>query len=66
VLYTDGLTEAVDADGEQFGEHGLISMLRERRSEAAQELKESIFNAAAEYCDHAFCDDAALMVVGIE
>lgn len=66
VLFTDGLTEAADATGEQFGEHGLIRILREHRAESAEDLKEIVFNTVGEFCGNTFRDDAALMVVAIE
>ena len=65
VLFTDGLTEAVDASGEQFGEQRLIQLLREARRQSADELKETIFNAAGEFCGNTFRDDAALMVIAL-
>jgi len=64
-LFTDGLTEAVDASGEQFGEQRLIQLLTEARRQSADELKETIFNAAGEFCGNTFRDDAALMVVAL-
>jgi len=66
VLFTDGLTEAVDASGEQFGEERLIRLLREHRHESAEDLKEILFNAVGEFCGDTFHDDAALMVVGFD
>jgi sigma-B regulation protein RsbU (phosphoserine phosphatase) len=66
VLFTDGLTEATDANGEQFGEERLISLLREHRHRTAEELKEILFNAVGEFCGNTFHDDAALMVVAID
>ncbi len=66
LLFTDGLTEAVDASGEQFGEQRLIQLLRDHRHQSAEELKETIFNVASEFCGNAFRDDAALMVVALD
>ena len=63
LLFTDGLTEAVDASGEQFGEERLIQLLRHHRRATAEQLKDIIFNAAADFCGNTFRDDAALMVV---
>jgi len=65
-MFTDGLTEAVDATGEQFGEERLISLLREHRHRSADDLKDILFNAAGEFCGRTFRDDAALMVVAID
>lgn len=66
VLFTDGLTEATDPSGEQFGEQRLTRLLVDHREQNAEELKEMLFNAAEEFCDHTFRDDAAVMVVGID
>lgn len=66
VLFTDGLTEALDECGEQFGEQRLIELLRDHRGQNAEDLKETLFNAAGQFCGNAFRDDAALMVIGID
>lgn len=66
LLFTDGLTEAVDQCGEQFGEECLIDLLRDHRQESADNLKEIIFNAVGQFCGNTFRDDAALMVIGID
>jgi sigma-B regulation protein RsbU (phosphoserine phosphatase) len=65
LLFTDGLTEAVNAIGEQFGEQRLIQLARDHRHQSAEELKETIFTAAGEFCGNTFRDDAALMVVAL-
>jgi sigma-B regulation protein RsbU (phosphoserine phosphatase) len=66
LLFTDGLTEATDNTGEQFGEQRLIDLLREHRNTSADELKQVLLNSAAQFCDNNFRDDAALMVIGID
>ena len=66
LLYTDGLSEAVDENNEQFGEQRLMDLLHEHRGRTAEELKEIIFDAVAEFCGYSFRDDAALMTVGID
>ena len=63
LLFTDGLTEALDTCGEQFGEQRFIQLVRDHQHQTTHELKETIFNAAAEFCGNTFRDDAALMVV---
>ena len=65
LLFTDGLSEAVDQNNEQFGEQRLIDLLREHRHRTAEELKEIIFDAVAEFCAHDFRDDAALMIISL-
>lgn len=66
LLFTDGLTEATDRSGEQFGEERLIELLRQHRHLDAQDLKELLFTSVGEFCGNRFEDDAALMVVEVE
>ena len=44
VLYTDGITEAVNDRGEEFGEENLIQRLRHYRDQPCQSAVESITN----------------------
>jgi phosphoserine phosphatase RsbU/P len=66
LLFTDGLTEATDNSGEQFGEQGLMDLLCHHRHRNADELKEIVLSTAAQFCGNNFCDDAALMVIGVD
>lgn len=66
MLFTDGLSEAVDENNEQFGEQRLIDLLCEHRHRTPEELKQIIFGAVAEFCGQSFRDDATLMIVGID
>ena len=66
LLFTDGLTEACDNTGEQFGEQQLIDLLRAHSRSSADELKEIVFSSAAQFCGNDFRDDAALMVIGVD
>ena len=66
LLFTDGLTEAIDQCGEQFGEQQLTELLLEYKDESAEDLKEIVFNAVGQFCGNTFRDDAAVMVVSID
>jgi phosphoserine phosphatase RsbU/P len=66
LLFTDGLSEAMDENGDQFGEERLIQLLRGQRDLAADELKEMILRTVTDFCGNRFEDDAALMVVVVE
>jgi phosphoserine phosphatase RsbU/P len=66
LLFTDGLSEATNETREQFGEERLIQLMRDHRDLGADELKEIIFSTVADFCEHKFEDDAALMVVEVE
>jgi sigma-B regulation protein RsbU (phosphoserine phosphatase) len=63
LLFTDGVTEARDASGEEFGEERLRECLRAYRGRNAAELRTIILNEVTRFCAHNFDDDAALMVV---
>ncbi|HEV8428735.1 MAG TPA: SpoIIE family protein phosphatase [Pyrinomonadaceae bacterium] len=63
LLFTDGVTEARDELGEEFGEQRLQDCLRSYRGHNAAELRTSILNEVKQFCSDNFDDDAALMVV---
>ena len=42
VAYTDGLTECMDENGEEFGEERLIQMIRENRELPVEDIKKKI------------------------
>jgi serine phosphatase RsbU (regulator of sigma subunit) len=62
-LYTDGLAEAKDAAGGEFGEV-LPSLLAEFRS--PQAFVDGIFTAAETFSNGAFADDVTIFVIGRE
>jgi len=41
-LYTDGITEATNSSGEEFGEHNLIERLRQHRNQSCQSALDAI------------------------
>lgn len=51
LLYTDGLTEALDADGERYGQERLGAWLNETKtpSGTARELKDQLAEKLAEF-----------------
>jgi serine phosphatase RsbU (regulator of sigma subunit) len=62
VLYTDGVTEAFDAAGEEFGEERLIAALRRSRELPAQALVESIVDDVRRFSPQEQYDDITLIV----
>jgi phosphoserine phosphatase RsbU/P len=66
IMFTDGLVEAADALGEEFGEDRLLPLVMENRQRTAEELKTVILNAAMEHCGGEFQDDAALLVLAMK
>jgi len=65
VLFTDGVTEAGNVDGEEFGEDRLLEVLRENRAANAQEIQQRILSAAADHSRHNWTDDATLLVLAV-
>jgi sigma-B regulation protein RsbU (phosphoserine phosphatase) len=48
-IYSDGITEAANAAGEEFGEQRLMDLLIEHRSEPAGVIAERVNAALAEF-----------------
>ncbi len=63
VLYTDGVTEAENLLGEEFGLERLFATVRHGYSLSAEDLMVSIYNAAADFCGDRFNDDVTILVV---
>jgi phosphoserine phosphatase RsbU/P len=63
LLFTDGVTEARNASGEEFGDDRLQECLSSYRGRNAAELRTLILNQVTKFCGANFDDDAALMVV---
>jgi len=66
ILFTDGVTEAHDADGEEFGEERLLQLLREHQSVAPSALQEKILGAAGAFSRGHWHDDATLLVLAVQ
>ncbi len=61
-LYTDGVTEAFDPAGEEFGEHRLAEALWRHRDIPAQALVASIADEVRRFSPHEQHDDITLIV----
>jgi len=66
VLFTDGVTEVSNVDGEEFGEERLVTVLLENRHLSAAELQEKILAEVAKFSGGRFEDDATLVVVAVD
>jgi sigma-B regulation protein RsbU (phosphoserine phosphatase) len=63
-LYTDGVTDALDAQGQEFGEQRLLSLLHEHRRAAAEQLLDAIAGALHQHVGETpRADDVTLMAV---
>ncbi|HZQ09979.1 MAG TPA: GAF domain-containing SpoIIE family protein phosphatase, partial [Anaerolineae bacterium] len=64
VLYTDGVTDSFNREGEEFGTTRLAQLIQEHADKTAQELIQEILRAIEEFTDGApQFDDVTLVVV---
>ncbi len=66
VMFTDGITEAADSNGEELGEERLIALLRENPAAAAADLSDAIMRSVTQFCREDFADDATLLTVAVD
>jgi len=65
VFYTDGITEARDAHGEQFGDDRLRDVLSLHVGEPVESIISAVIRAATTWTGGPMDDDAALVVVRV-
>jgi phosphoserine phosphatase RsbU/P len=65
VLYTDGVTEAYNADEEEFGEQRLLTVLQENRRRSSAEMQKEILLAVSAFSSGIWQDDATLLVIAV-
>jgi sigma-B regulation protein RsbU (phosphoserine phosphatase) len=65
ILFTDGVTEACNAAGEEFGEARLLRLLEDHRTLSAAELQAKILAVVAEFSRSRWQDDATLLVLAV-
>ena len=66
VLYTDGITDALGTDDEEFGEGRLIEVAVANRSCSAPALQARLAQSVADFSSGRFQDDATLIVVATD
>jgi len=66
VLYTDGLTEAMNSDEQEFGERRLLELCRSNIALSASELLAEIRKEVVSFCNGNFQDDFTLVVVAVK
>jgi sigma-B regulation protein RsbU (phosphoserine phosphatase) len=66
VLFTDGITECLNAADAEFGEEHLIELVTQNVHLSAVELRDTIFEAARQHCNDALSDDATLIVLAAD
>jgi phosphoserine phosphatase RsbU/P len=66
VLYTDGVTEALNSEGEEFGEQRLQELLTLGYGLHATELRDRVMSAVNDFTGGRTQDDATLMVLTLD
>jgi len=67
VCYTDGLTEAENQAGEEFGRSKIFDIVRANRNARAQEIVDLLYQAVTSFSGRdTFDDDLTIMVLKVE
>jgi sigma-B regulation protein RsbU (phosphoserine phosphatase) len=66
LMFTDGITESRNAEGEEFGADRLTSLVSESQHNNAAALAESVVGAAAQFCNGHFDDDLTVVAVSVD
>jgi sigma-B regulation protein RsbU (phosphoserine phosphatase) len=66
VCFTDGLTEAVREDGEEFGDDRLVEIVRANRRRPAGEIASLVLDAVKSWTGGGLHDDATLIVAACD
>jgi serine phosphatase RsbU (regulator of sigma subunit) len=62
-IYSDGVTEAANAQGEEFGEERLGQMIVERRDQPAGAIIDAVLDKVAEWTDSAAPEDDVTLII---
>lgn len=63
VLFTDGVVEAVNAEGDYYGDERLIETTLQQREAPTPKVVDRIFASVSEFAGGAFADDATVVCV---
>ena len=66
ILFTDGISEATDAQGVEFQEERLIALVTANRHHRPTVLKEKVMAALRDFTADKLNDDATLLVLAVE
>jgi sigma-B regulation protein RsbU (phosphoserine phosphatase) len=66
VLFTDGVTEAEDAQGIEFGEDRVVQALHDIADRSAEEVRRVLMDAVTSFCNGNFRDDATVVVLAVQ
>jgi serine phosphatase RsbU (regulator of sigma subunit) len=63
VFYTDGVIEARNKEGMEFGEERLISLIKDCQDISAKEIKETLLNSVVDFCGETPLHDDLTFVI---
>jgi sigma-B regulation protein RsbU (phosphoserine phosphatase) len=63
LLYSDGVTEAANAAGDEFGEDRLVRTLRQSNASTAEDLVRRIVNAVSTFSEASLVDDITVVAI---
>ena len=66
VLLTDGITEATNAENEEFGERRIIDLLTRYRDLTPADLQTKLLQAVDAFAEDGLRDDATLVTVSLK
>jgi sigma-B regulation protein RsbU (phosphoserine phosphatase) len=62
-LFTDGITEATNSNGQEFEEASIAAFAKDNSSLTAIELNTRLLAQVSAFCNAQFHDDATLLVI---
>ena len=65
LLFTDGITEAEDSQGEEFGVERVAAFGKAHALSSAAELNDQLLEEVSDFCGAQFQDDATLVVLAV-
>jgi serine phosphatase RsbU (regulator of sigma subunit)/DNA-binding winged helix-turn-helix (wHTH) protein len=63
LLFTDGVSEAQDSEGHQFGEERLIQLLKDNSNLGASDLQQTVIKTVSEFSRGIFHDDVTAIAM---
>ena len=65
-LFTDGITEASESDGQEFGDENVAAFAKAHLRQSASELNRRLLAQVTDFCHSQFQDDVTLLVVAVD
>ncbi|MEJ2049519.1 MAG: SpoIIE family protein phosphatase [Calditrichota bacterium] len=63
LFYTDGVTEARNESGEEYGEERLYQLIQDCKNKSAEEIKDILLNAVVDFCGKTSLHDDLTFII---